>query len=222
MKIQIKNRWTGSILFEYEKENNTILDTIQEAVKQGVNLGFADLQGADLRGSNLKNVLLQGADLSGADLSDANLRGADLSFSDIRGAILNGADISRADLYMSDIRGANLRCSDIRCANLSCADIRYANIRGADIRYANLSGAHFEDACLEDWGILQDMLIIGCIGSRNDYTIAYKTDKGIFVQCGCFEGTIEEFKVKVKETHLGTDHEMNYLAMVEFIKIKFQ
>lgn len=222
MKIQIKNRWTDNILFEYETENNTILDTIQEAVKQGVDLGYVDLQGADLRGANLENVFLQGADLRGADLYDVNLRGADLICSDLRGAILNGTDLSGANLYVSDLRGADLRCSDLRCANLNCADLRFANIRGADLRCADISGAHFENACLEDWGTLQDMLIIGCIGSRNDYTIAYKTDKGIFIQCGCFEGTMEEFKVRVKETRLGTDHERNYLAMVEFIKIKFQ
>ena len=27
IKLQIKSRWTGSVLFEYEKENNTIKDT---------------------------------------------------------------------------------------------------------------------------------------------------------------------------------------------------
>ena len=56
VKIQIKNRWTGSILFEYEKEDNTIKDTLIEALKND-----ADLSGADLRGA-----YLSGADLSGA------------------------------------------------------------------------------------------------------------------------------------------------------------
>ena len=28
IKIEIKNRWTGSVLFEHEKENNTIKDTV--------------------------------------------------------------------------------------------------------------------------------------------------------------------------------------------------
>jgi len=28
LKIQIKNRWTGSILFEYEKDKNTIKETL--------------------------------------------------------------------------------------------------------------------------------------------------------------------------------------------------
>ena len=56
IKLQIKNRWTGEILFEYEKENNTIKDTVVEAVSRcadlsGADLRFADLSGADLRGA---------------------------------------------------------------------------------------------------------------------------------------------------------------------------
>ena len=55
IKIQIKSVF-GEVLFEYEKENNTIKDTLIEAVKRGANLG--------------------GANLGDAYLGDANLRGA--------------------------------------------------------------------------------------------------------------------------------------------------
>ena len=68
IKIQIKSR-IGSVLFEYEKENNTIKDTLIEAVKKGANLSGAYLSGAYLYGANL----------TGAYLSDANLRGANLT-----------------------------------------------------------------------------------------------------------------------------------------------
>jgi hypothetical protein len=86
IKIEIKNRWTGSILFEYEKEDNTIRDTMVEAVKNGADLGCADLGGADLGGADLR-----GADLRGANLGGANLIGADLGGADLRGADLRGA-----------------------------------------------------------------------------------------------------------------------------------
>lgn len=46
IKFEIKNRWTGSVLFEYEKEDNTLKDTVEEAVKKGANLRGADLEGA--------------------------------------------------------------------------------------------------------------------------------------------------------------------------------
>ena len=65
VKIQIKSVF-GNVLFEYEKEDNTIKDTLVEAVKRCADLRCADLRCADLRG----------ADLRGAHLSDADLRGA--------------------------------------------------------------------------------------------------------------------------------------------------
>ena len=77
VKIEIKNRWTGDVLFEYEKENNTLKDTVEKAIENRANLGGANLKGADLYGANLK-----GADLGGADLYGANLEGAYIYFSD--------------------------------------------------------------------------------------------------------------------------------------------
>ena len=71
VKIEIKNRWTGSILFEYEKEENTIKDTVVEAVNNGADLRDANLVGAYLRGANLVGANLVGADLRGAYLGDA-------------------------------------------------------------------------------------------------------------------------------------------------------
>lgn len=132
-KIEIKSI-SGQVLFEYEKENNNIKDTLKQAVKSGANL-------------------------RGANLCDANLRDA------------------------------------------------------------NLGGAY-----LCDWGKLsstQDILIVGTIGSRDAYTTIFHTDKGVFVQCGCFRGTLEEFASKVKETHSGKKYERDYLALIEFAKVKF-
>ena len=216
IKIQIKSVF-GSILFEYEKENNTIKDTLIEAIKDGANLrcadfrcaylGCADFRCAYLGGANLRCAYLGGANLRGADLRCADLRGANL-----RGAYFRGADLRGADLRGADLRGADLGSANLRCAYLGSADLGGANFRGADLRGADLRGAKIKD---------KGILVIGNIGSRNDYTTVYNTDKGIYVKCGCFLGTIEEFATKVKETHGGTEHERDYLTMVEFAKIKF-
>lgn len=182
-KIEIKSIF-GEVLFEYEKENNKIKDTLEEAVKTG-------------------------ADLRGADLREADLRGADLRV---------------ADLYVADLRGADLREANLRVANLYRVDLREANLYGADLREANLYGANLRGADLGDWGKireLSDILVVGNIGSRNGYTSIFRTDKGVFVMCGCFKGTICEFEKKVKETHQGNNHERDYLAMIEFAKVKF-
>ena len=91
-KIEIKSVF-GHVLFEFEKENNTVKDTLMEAIKGG-----ADLRGADLHDANLSSADLRGANLYGADLCDANLSSADLRGADLRDANLSGADLSSANL----------------------------------------------------------------------------------------------------------------------------
>jgi len=91
IKISIKNRWTGSILFEYSSVDNTLAKTVTEALKGGANLYGADLRGADLRDAYLRGAYLCDADLRGAYLCDADLRGANLRGANLRGANLRGA-----------------------------------------------------------------------------------------------------------------------------------
>lgn len=54
IKIEIRNRWTGSVVFEYTKEGNTITETVLDAIRRGADLSDANLCGADLHGSNLR------------------------------------------------------------------------------------------------------------------------------------------------------------------------
>ena len=202
IKIQIKNRWTGSILFEYEKENNTMKDTLQEAVKIGI---------------NLRNAFLIGADLSGIDLGGIDLGGINLREACLRGAYLVDTNLADANLVDANLKGAYLVGACLRGAYL-----RGAYLVGTDLGDNNLRGTNFRGVNLEDWGKLQDTLTISNIGSREGYTNIYKTDKGLYVQCGCFRGSLDEFVDKVKQTHQGNNHERDYLAMVEFAKIKLQ
>ena len=71
VKEEIKNRWTGRVLFEYEDDDNTIKKTVEKAREE-----VADLTGADLRGADLRDAHLTDAHLTGADFRDADLRGA--------------------------------------------------------------------------------------------------------------------------------------------------
>ena len=151
IKIEIRNRWTGSVVFEYTKEGNTITETVLDAIRRGADLRGADLRGADLRDADLRDAYLCGSYLCGADLCGANLRDADLRDADLYGADLRGADLRDADLYGADLYGAdlcdaNLRGANLRGANLRDADLRGANLRDADLRGADLRGANLRDA----------------------------------------------------------------------------
>lgn len=114
-KITIKSVF-GNRLFEYEKENNTVKDTVLEAIKSGVNLRGVDLRGVDLYEVDLREIDFRGADLRCVDFSGANLSGANFS-----GASLSGANFSGANLRGTNLRGTNLRNADLRGV-----DLRYA------------------------------------------------------------------------------------------------
>ena len=145
IKIEIRNRWTGSVVFEYTKEGNTITETVLEAIRRG-----ADLRGANLCGANLRDANLRGADLCNADLCDANLRDANLCDADLCGANLYGANLSGANLCDADLCGANLCGANLCGADLCDANLCGANLCGADLYGADLCDANLSDANLRD------------------------------------------------------------------------
>ena len=124
IKIDIKSVF-GNVLFSFEKENNTIKDTLVEA---------------NLKDADLGNASLEGADLEGADLEGAYLRGAYL-----RGAYLKGASLEYANLEYANLGNANLEYANLKGANLRGANLKGANLRGASLEYADLEGADYSE-----------------------------------------------------------------------------
>jgi hypothetical protein len=110
MKIQIKNRFTGSVIFETDA--NSIGAAIVAALVVKADLSGANLSGADLSRANLSRANLSGADLFGANLSEADLSRANLSRANLFGADLSRANFSGADLSGADLSGANLSEAD--------------------------------------------------------------------------------------------------------------
>ena len=108
IKIEIRNRWTGSVVFEYTKEGNTITETVLEAIRRGANLRDANLCGANLRDANLCDTNLRDANLYGANLRGANLYGADLCDANLRDANLRDANLRGANLCGA--KGCYLSC----------------------------------------------------------------------------------------------------------------
>lgn len=64
-------------------------------------------------------------------------------------------------------------------------------------------------------------LSIGPIGSRLDTTTFTRDKSGtIFVSCGCFFGTIDEFRKKVISTHGDNKHGRVYLAAADLAELQ--
>ena len=142
-------------------------------------------------------------------------RGANLGGADLRGAYLGGANLGGAYLGGADLSGANLGCADLRNAYL-----RNAYLGGAYLSGANLSGADLRGANLRGQTPAGDrpILQIGPIGSRSDYLAAYLTAAGVYVQAGCFFGTLDEFRGAVSEKHGDSAHGREYRAAISMIE----
>lgn len=66
-----------------------------------------------------------------------------------------------------------------------------------------------------------DCLLIGRIGSRFSFTTFFKNkDKGITVSCGCFLGTIAEFRAKVTDTHGNNKHAKIYNLAADMAELQ--
>ena len=142
IKIQIKSVFE-KVLFALEKENNTIKETLEQAVKENANLVDANLRNSNLEGADLRNSNLEGANLEGADLRNSNLV---------------DADFRNSNLVDADLRNSNLRYADLRNA-----DLINSNLEGADLEGAkNKETAILPIFCKWSYGIKGDLIVIGC------------------------------------------------------------
>ena len=203
IKIEIRNRWTGSVVFEYTKEGNTITETVLEAIRRCANLCDANLCGADLRGADLYGADLYGADLYGADLCSTDLRSTDLRDADLRcanlcDADLRGANLYGADLRSTDLRGATLRSTDLRGANLSDAKGCYLSCptEGSFIGWKKASGHIVKLRIPED--------------ARRSSATGHKCrcDKAYVMEIQNMDGT------KATEDTVRSDHDKNFVYTV--------
>lgn len=67
----------------------------------------------------------------------------------------------------------------------------------------------------------RDYSATSCFGSGNRTTTFFRTkDGGISVRCGCFYGTLAEFREKVKERHGGRRLAKEYLMLADLMEFR--
>ncbi|HAA6038421.1 TPA_asm: hypothetical protein GGA39_05420 [Listeria monocytogenes] len=157
-------------------------------------------------GKWLRNEGGEKADLSNADLKNTNLRFANLRLADLRFADLSNANLSIADLRFADLSNANLSIADLRFADLS-----NANLSIADLSYANLSWVN--------WQHVEGLTVI-CVQvdtTRKNNQITYIKELDIWIT-GCFQGTLDELKASVEQTHKDNEKlRKRYYRVIDFI-----
>ncbi|HAA4810666.1 TPA_asm: hypothetical protein GF122_12070 [Listeria monocytogenes] len=131
------------------------------------------------------------------------------------------ADLSNADLKNTNLRFANLRLADLRGADLSYANLRFANLRFANLSNADLSYANLSNVNLNwvNWQHVEGLTVI-CVQvdtTRKNNQIAYIKELDIWIT-GCFQGTLDELKASVEQTH-GDNEKLRkrYYRVIDFI-----
>ncbi|HHR3127058.1 hypothetical protein HS43_07590 [Listeria monocytogenes] len=179
---------------------------LRDGYGERANLSYANLSYADLSCANLRGANLRGANLSYADLSCANLRVADLSYANLRVANLSYADLSYANLRVANLSYADLSYANLRGANLSGADLSYADLRRADLNWIN-------------WRDVVGLTVIAVQinTTRKNNQITYIKDLEIWTT-GCFQGTLEELKDSIEQTHASNDFlKRRYYRAINYI-----
>jgi uncharacterized protein YjbI with pentapeptide repeats len=201
MKIEIKCRFSGSVLFAHEAEGNTLKVTLEAACQARANLAGAYLAGAYLAEANLAGANLARAYLDRANLAGAYLVGAYLPEAYLAGAYLAEADLARANL------------AD---AYLARAYLAGAYLAGAYLDRANLAGAYLGNG--EKLVGERPIVQIGPIGSRCAYVTAYLTDQGLRFDAGCQRQiTREIFELRLANEHGDNVHAKEYRAALALI-----
>ena len=130
MKIEIKCIY-GSILFEYDCENNSIRKTLEQAIKSSANLSSANLSFADLSSANLRSANLSSANLRFADFNEGTCflslscpeEGSFIAFKKAAGKIIKlqvTEDSKRSSATTLKCRGSKIKTLQIQ--NLDGSD----------------------------------------------------------------------------------------------------
>ncbi|PCV26282.1 pentapeptide repeat-containing protein, partial [Listeria monocytogenes] len=108
-------------------------------------------------------------------------------------------------------KNTNLRFANLRLADLRFADLSNANLSIADLSYANLSWVN--------WQHVEGLTVI-CVQvdtTRKNNQITYIKELDIWIT-GCFQGTLDELKASVEQTHKDNEKlRKRYYRVIDFI-----
>lgn len=146
MKIQkIRDYRSGHIL--YHGAFGGLRQALEQAVRDGLDLPYADLSGAAL-----VNAALDGARLPHARFTGANLMGANLSESMMDGADFTGAGLQNVCFHLSSLQ---------RC------DFRNAFFGATDMKGCNLRHSQFEGVSALSLNFIETASMEGCSYNNN-------------------------------------------------------
>jgi len=119
----------------FEGKYGSIINCIEDAVHQQMNLDYVDLRGVNLMNADLDEGQLNHARFDGANLTGANLSAAKLEGACFRNATLYNTCFCEAQLCGAQFFGASFGATDVAWADLSktCFD----TLSALDLQFAD-------------------------------------------------------------------------------------
>ncbi|HAA3547180.1 TPA_asm: hypothetical protein GEI16_12470 [Listeria monocytogenes] len=117
----------------------------------------------------------------------------------------------RANLSYANLSYADLSYADLSYANLSYANLSYADLRRANLSYANLNWINWRDV------VSLTVIAVQINTTRKNNQITYIKELEIWTT-GCFQGTLEELKDSIEQTHDNNDFlKRRYYRAINYI-----
>ncbi|EAE4340002.1 hypothetical protein E1Y44_12245 [Listeria monocytogenes] len=117
----------------------------------------------------------------------------------------------RANLSYADLSYADLSYADLSYADLSYANLSYADLRRANLSYANLNWINWRDV------VSLTVIAVQINTTRKNNQITYIKELEIWTT-GCFQGTLEELKDSIEQTHDNNDFlKRRYYRAINYI-----
>ncbi|EGP9247981.1 TPA_asm: hypothetical protein GEP61_07845 [Listeria monocytogenes] len=121
------------------------------------------------------------------------------------------ADLSFSDLRYADLSNACLRCASLRHACLSNTNLSDAVLNNADLSNAVLNWVNWREV------VGLTAICVQVDTSRRNNQIAYIKELDIWTT-GCFQGTLDELKASVEQTHKDNEKlRKRYYRVIDFI-----
>lgn len=108
----------------YQAEAQNFATVLERAIKEKIDLTYAnfdmmDISGANLQGANLKHASFRGCDLQNTNLSNTNLEYAVLDYADLHEANLSNANLKSTSCFSTIFEAVDLKNTDFKNADFT-------------------------------------------------------------------------------------------------------
>ncbi len=169
MKIEIKHRYSGQVIFTHEEDNNTPSITLQAAISANTSLDGAYLSNIRFGALDLTNANLSGIICSGVSFSGSNLKNVNFTDAVIEDSYFNYTDLTSANFTNAILKSSCARSAKFDYCNFKNSIVQYTDFTNASFRFALLDDADFTCTYLDGVDLSHvDLMKVSFIADKDD------------------------------------------------------